>query len=87
MDPNQTLIDADAAIADCEFEHAADLLCAYFAWRMRGGFMPTNGDHLAWSALASIGRNADKWLASSKSATDSLTQLRDSMATALDTIG
>lgn len=42
MDPFRTLLDADDAIRDDDFDKAIELLQDYRGWRKRGGFEPLN---------------------------------------------
>lgn len=47
MDPEQTLVDLRNHISVGNFGSAVAALNAYYQWRLKGGYEPTNGDYRA----------------------------------------
>lgn len=54
MDPQATLNNAEIAFVT-DLEECAELLAAYFEWRLKGGFQPKDGDEKALDLLRRIG--------------------------------
>lgn len=60
MDPEICLREADALIVSEEYQEASEKLESYFAWRLKKGFQPTDGDSRALMLMVMIGAAADE---------------------------